>query len=252
MTCRLSRFIAASSLLGLIALAGASATDDSRSLVDDPAALSEPVVQVWGARTLGIKGLFGVHTWIAVKASRRDGLHGLRGHRLAAALERHRLGGAHPRTRPLVRLGRRAVRREARRRRGRADQAHRQARRRLSVRQAVHPLAGAELEHLRRLDHARGARSSRPTCRRPRSARTTSAAACSRARRAAAASSSRSPGCSACRPAASKAWSSTSSASTSASAPPGSSCRCVGRIGSPRIDTALALEAQITADSVNP
>jgi hypothetical protein len=69
MTLRLSRFIAASSLLGLIALAGASATDDSRSLIDDPAALSEPVVQVWGARTLGIKGLFGVHTWIAVKAS---------------------------------------------------------------------------------------------------------------------------------------------------------------------------------------
>jgi hypothetical protein len=69
MTRRLSRFVAASSLLGLIALAGASATDDSRSLIDDPAALSEPVVQVWGARTLGIKGLFGVHTWIAVKAS---------------------------------------------------------------------------------------------------------------------------------------------------------------------------------------
>lgn len=69
MTLRLSRFIAASSLLGLIALAGASATDDSHSLVDDPAAVSEPVVQVWGARTLGIKGLFGVHTWIAVKAS---------------------------------------------------------------------------------------------------------------------------------------------------------------------------------------
>ncbi len=69
MTLRLSRFIAASSLLGLIALAGASVTDDSHSLVDDPAAVSEPVVQVWGARTLGIKGLFGVHTWIAVKAS---------------------------------------------------------------------------------------------------------------------------------------------------------------------------------------
>jgi hypothetical protein len=57
MTRRLSRFVAASSLLGLIALAGASVTDDSRSLVDDPAVLSEPVVQVWGARTLGIKGL---------------------------------------------------------------------------------------------------------------------------------------------------------------------------------------------------
>jgi hypothetical protein len=69
MTPRFSRFVAASSLLGLIALAGASVTDDSHSLIDDPAAVSEPVVQVWGARTLGIKGLFGVHTWIAVKAS---------------------------------------------------------------------------------------------------------------------------------------------------------------------------------------
>jgi hypothetical protein len=66
MTRRLTRFVAASSLLGLMALAGASVTDDSR-LSDDPAAVSEPVVQVWGARTRGAKGLFGVHTWIAVK-----------------------------------------------------------------------------------------------------------------------------------------------------------------------------------------
>ena len=69
MTRPMSRFFAASSLLGLIALAGASATDDSRNPADDPANVSEPVVQVWGARTLGIKGLFGVHTWIAVKPS---------------------------------------------------------------------------------------------------------------------------------------------------------------------------------------
>ena len=69
MTRRLSRFVAASSLLGLIALAGASVTDESHSLADDPAVGNEAVVQVWGARTLGIKGLFGVHTWIAVKPS---------------------------------------------------------------------------------------------------------------------------------------------------------------------------------------
>ena len=31
------------------------------------AAADEAVVQVWGARTLGLKGLFGVHTWIAAK-----------------------------------------------------------------------------------------------------------------------------------------------------------------------------------------
>src|SRR5687768_18583088 len=31
------------------------------------AAASEPVVQVWGARARGFKGIFGVHSWIAVK-----------------------------------------------------------------------------------------------------------------------------------------------------------------------------------------
>lgn len=34
---------------------------------------SEAAVQVWGARTLGAKGLFGVHTWIAVKPSDAPG-----------------------------------------------------------------------------------------------------------------------------------------------------------------------------------
>src|SRR5436309_12423213 len=33
----------------------------------DPATTREAVVQVYGARTLGVKGIFGVHTWIAVK-----------------------------------------------------------------------------------------------------------------------------------------------------------------------------------------
>ena len=30
---------------------------------------SEPVVQIWGARARGFKGIFGVHSWIAVKPS---------------------------------------------------------------------------------------------------------------------------------------------------------------------------------------
>lgn len=30
-------------------------------------AASEPVVQVWGARARGLKGIFGVHSWVAVK-----------------------------------------------------------------------------------------------------------------------------------------------------------------------------------------
>ena len=29
----------------------------------------EPVAQVWGARTRGVKGIFGIHSWIAVKPS---------------------------------------------------------------------------------------------------------------------------------------------------------------------------------------
>src|SRR6266436_4233404 len=33
----------------------------------DPATTPEAVVQVYGARTMGVKGIFGVHTWIAVK-----------------------------------------------------------------------------------------------------------------------------------------------------------------------------------------
>jgi hypothetical protein len=66
---RLTHFVAASSVVGILALAGASVSaGDTRDVALDPAAVSEPVVQVWGARTRGVKGIFGVHTWIAVKA----------------------------------------------------------------------------------------------------------------------------------------------------------------------------------------
>jgi hypothetical protein len=36
-------------------------------LAPDPAVTREAVVQVYGARTMGFKGIFGVHTWVAVK-----------------------------------------------------------------------------------------------------------------------------------------------------------------------------------------
>jgi len=36
-------------------------------LAPDPLTTREAVVQVYGARTMGVKGIFGVHTWIAVK-----------------------------------------------------------------------------------------------------------------------------------------------------------------------------------------
>ena len=45
-------------------LTGIAAAAD---LAPDPAQVREPVVQVYGARTRGAKGLFGVHTWVAVK-----------------------------------------------------------------------------------------------------------------------------------------------------------------------------------------
>jgi hypothetical protein len=50
------------------------ASDDWRTasrepvgLAPDPALVQEAMVQVYGARTIGAKGLFGVHTWVAAK-----------------------------------------------------------------------------------------------------------------------------------------------------------------------------------------
>jgi Protein of unknown function (DUF3750) len=61
-------FLGRSSLIGLLALAGASVTaENADSVALDPIPTNEPVVQVWGARTRGAKGIFGVHTWVAVK-----------------------------------------------------------------------------------------------------------------------------------------------------------------------------------------
>jgi hypothetical protein len=47
-----------------------SASREPVGLAPDPAATPEAVVQVYGARTVGMRGLFGVHTWIAVKPPR--------------------------------------------------------------------------------------------------------------------------------------------------------------------------------------
>src|SRR5262245_39377017 len=61
-------FVSRSTLVGLLALAGASLTaENAETAAAEPVAVSEPVVQVWGARTRGAKGIFGVHSWIAVK-----------------------------------------------------------------------------------------------------------------------------------------------------------------------------------------
>jgi hypothetical protein len=44
-----------------------TASREPVGLAPDPAAVKEAVIQVYGARTIGAKGLFGVHTWVAVK-----------------------------------------------------------------------------------------------------------------------------------------------------------------------------------------
>jgi len=44
-----------------------TASREPVGLGPDPLLVKEAVVQVYGARTLGVKGLFGVHTWVAVK-----------------------------------------------------------------------------------------------------------------------------------------------------------------------------------------
>jgi Protein of unknown function (DUF3750) len=43
------------------------ASHEPAGLAPDPAATPEAVVQVYGARTWGWRGIFGVHTWVAVK-----------------------------------------------------------------------------------------------------------------------------------------------------------------------------------------
>src|SRR5919201_4279887 len=50
-----------------LAAASVAAQAMAEGLAPDPAKTREAVVQVYGARTMGVKGLFGVHTWVAVK-----------------------------------------------------------------------------------------------------------------------------------------------------------------------------------------
>lgn len=42
---------------------------DSSAQAPDPATTEDPVIQVYAARTVGWRGVFGVHTWIALKPS---------------------------------------------------------------------------------------------------------------------------------------------------------------------------------------
>jgi len=62
---RLAGYLNLTAFAALISFASTSA--QPAGLAPDPTTTPEPVVQVYGARTMGVKGIFGVHTWIAVK-----------------------------------------------------------------------------------------------------------------------------------------------------------------------------------------
>ena len=49
-----------------------TASTEPVGLAPDPDEVKEAVVQVYGARTVGAKGLFGVHTWVAVKPTEAE------------------------------------------------------------------------------------------------------------------------------------------------------------------------------------
>ncbi len=78
---RVVRFVAYA-LLAAVVAAGAygtstrgdwrTASRESVGLAPDPAQVKEAVVQVYGARTMGAKGVFGVHTWVATKAAHAE------------------------------------------------------------------------------------------------------------------------------------------------------------------------------------
>jgi hypothetical protein len=63
--------------LFFLAATGCAASSDWRTasrapvgLAPDPATTTDAVIQVYGARTWGWKGAFGVHTWVAVKPTK--------------------------------------------------------------------------------------------------------------------------------------------------------------------------------------
>jgi hypothetical protein len=67
-------FVAIGAILAVVAAGRAAdwrtASREPVGLAPDPAATPEPVVQVYAARTVGWRGVFGVHTWVAVKRAR--------------------------------------------------------------------------------------------------------------------------------------------------------------------------------------
>lgn len=77
---RLLGFVLFSGLMLFVLLVGRSVVaQDWRTASREPVGLAPPaattpeaVVQVYGARTVGMRGLFGVHTWVAVKPEKAE------------------------------------------------------------------------------------------------------------------------------------------------------------------------------------
>ena len=163
-------------LTGLLALTTASTALPSRSptLAQDRRADRAGVRRAHHGRKRHLRGSH----LDRGQAARHHRVHRLRNHRLAPALVGKRAGDPQPRARALVRLRGRAVCREARRRGRRADRAHRQG----GARRIRTPTPTRSGPDRTRTPSPPGSRarcpSSRSIFRRPRSARTTSAAAC--------------------------------------------------------------------------
>ncbi len=77
---RMLRWIKGAAVIVMFTAAGAAgapghasdwrtASREPVGLAPDPAVVKEAMVQVYGARTVGAKGVFGVHTWVAAKAT---------------------------------------------------------------------------------------------------------------------------------------------------------------------------------------
>ena len=76
---RIVRYSALVGLVSVIIATGVRATGDWRTasrepvgLAPNPATTPEAIVQVYAARTVGMRGAFGVHSWIAVKPANAD------------------------------------------------------------------------------------------------------------------------------------------------------------------------------------
>ena len=136
-----------------------NARRDSSHQAPDPAEVPEAVIQVYGARTLGWRGILGVHTWIVTKADSGARLHALRSHGMGREPWCSR--GAHQphgSRQLLVRPAPREARGPAGRRRRRAHREGRGSGGLVSVSIVVSDVARTQQQYLHRLRGTDGTR----------------------------------------------------------------------------------------------